>query len=499
MKIDLSYKPQPRQVLLHSTAAHQVFYGGAAGGGKSHALRWDAIAFCLENPGLDAYLFRRSLPELESNHIRRIKSEIPAVLGRYLTNSKRFEFYNGSGINFCYCDREDDVRKYQGAEIHWLGIDEASHLSEFQINYLRTRVRLGSWNPKGYKGPTDAKFKGHFPRMVFASNPGGPGHNFLKETFINQGHPEEIFPDMSIAADEYDTPWPSIFIPASIKDNIYLPRGYAGQFKGLPPEMARALAEGDWDAVVGQAIHNLDRDKHQLRPFLPPRHWTKFMSIDWGTAKPFSVGWYCVSDGATLKGKDGWPDKYLPYGAVVRYSEFYGWNGKADGGCRMDSGAVAKEILSREKEREEVMDYRVADSQMWAQTDGPSVQENMFEATGGRFLLKQAKKDRKANYTEFLSRLAGNVKYREDGEENDPMFFVTSNCQHFWRTVPILTLDDTDPEKGPSGRLEDHCYDEVSYALRSRPYAITEEKRYELEHWDEIKEARREIADPYAT
>lgn len=502
--IHLEYDPQPKQILFHATTAHQIFYGGAAGGGKSHCMRWDAIEFCLNNPGCDAYLFRRSLPELEANHIRKIKAELPDHygLGTYKENRKRYEFTNGSGINFSYCEREDDVTRYQGAEIHWLGIDEASHFTEFQINYLRTRVRLGSWSPANYKGPTDAKFKGLLPRIAFSSNPGGPGHNFLKETFILPHAPGEIFTDWTLTDD--DAPegerWDTIFIPAAIKDNKYLPKGYEGQFKALPPEMAKALAEGDWDTIVGQAIHNLSKARHQLRNFTPPKHWTRFMVMDWGTAKPFSIGWYCVSDGAILAGKDGWPERWLPAGAVVRYAEWYGWNGKSDQGCRMSSRNVVREILSREKTRGDVIDFRVGDSHMWAQTDGPTVRENMFDASDGLFVLQRSKKDRVTNYAEVISRLAGNPRFTDEGvEEDDPMFFITVACEHFWRTVPTLTLDKVDPEKGPDTKMEDHVYDEVGYAMRSRPFVSTKEDRWQAVHGYEAARALAKTVDPYAT
>lgn len=490
MNIDLEYEPQPKQALLHSTVARQIFYGGAAGGGKSHALRWDAIAFCLENPGCDAYLFRRTLGELQDNHIRKIRAEIPSVLGEYKTNDQRFQFYNGSGINFCYCEKESDVHRYQGAEMHWLGVDEASHLTEYQLTYLRGRVRLGSWRPK-------TKL---LPRIAFASNPGGPGHTFLKQTFIDVSVPEELFFDRTMAdpKNEADRGWLSIFIPAKMQDNRFLESNYAGQFAALPPELARALTEGDWDAVVGAALHNLSRERHQLRPFDPPKWWTRFMVIDWGTAKPFSVGWYCVAGEDTeLASKGGWPAREIPAGAVIRYREWYGWDGKADKGCRMPAAVVAKKVLEREDG--EVIDYRVGDTGMWAQHDGPSPQENMYAATDGRFAMRQSRKDRHAMYSEILSRLAGVDDYVETGEEGVPMFYVTANCEHFWRTVPMLVLDQFDPDKGPDTKQEDHVYDEVGYALRSRPFVMTERDREEMEWKRNHERYVRKTADPYAT
>ncbi|MCB7127964.1 MAG: phage terminase large subunit [Candidatus Brocadiales bacterium] len=488
-EITLDYEPQARQQLLHSTIARQIFYGGAAGGGKSHSLRWDAIQFCLNNPGLEAFLFRRTLGELQDNHIRRIKLELPNQAGKFSDSRNTFEFANGSVLRFCYCEREDDVRRYQGAEFHWLGIDEASHFTEFQIAYLRGRVRIGGFRPVEHW---------LLPRIVFGSNPGGPGHSFLKSTFIEGRQPEVMFYDYSMAdeSDPSDKGWLSIFIPAKIADNRFLPSNYAGQFKSLPPELARALAEGDWDAVVGQALHTLSREQHQIRPFNPPRHWTRFMSMDWGTASPFSIGWYAVSEGALLAAKDGWDEKWLPTGAIVKFREWYGWNGRANKGCRMESPAVARGIIERE---DAPQDYRVADTEIWAQKDGPCVAERMGNIDE-RLNFRRAIKDRRRNYEEFLARLAGSPEYGADGEPGDyPMFYITSNCIHFWRTVPILTLDNLDPDKGPDTKLEDHCYDETAYALRSRPYVSTKEDRYMAEHYDEIKEARGKVVGRYAT
>ena len=497
MDLTIDYTPSERQKVMHGTIATQIFYGGAAGGGKSRAIRAEALALCLANPGLEAYLFRRTNKELEDNHIRPFMKEVPQTLPNdeklytYSAEKKRVQFQNGSAVNFCYCENENDVTRYQGAEMHVLLVDEASHLTEYQLTYLRTRVRLGSWTPSD-------DYKEYLPKIIFASNPGNVGHSFLKLNFVNAAPRETLFYDKSTSVDEYPGHL-SIYIPATMEDNPYLETSYAGQFSALEPELARALREGDWDAVVGKAVHNLDRTKHLLRTFDPPRHWTKFMCIDWGTAMPFSVGWYCVSEGGELAAKNGKPEIWLPEGAIIRYREWYGWNGRPNKGCRLDSQSVARKILDMEKKKDEIMDYRVGDSQMWAQFDGPSPQENMRRATDGYFILRRSKKDRQRNYSEIVSRLAGNPDYRDDGEEDIPMFFVTENCTHFWRTVPTLVLDENDPEKGPNSNQEDHIYDEIAYALRSRPYINTEDTRWQQEWGEEMRKATKKSIDPYAT
>ena len=491
MDIALDYTPQPRQELLHATPARQILYGGAVGGGKSHGLRWDAYDFCLWNEGCQAYLFRRSYTELRDNHIMHVRYEIPEALGVYAETRNNLEFVNGSILHFRYCEKEADVFRYQGTEMHWCGIDEAGQFTDSQINYLKSRNRLGGWKP--------ARDTARLPRFALASNPGGPGHNFLKEIFVNSAPPETLFWDRTMKNPENpdDKGWLSIYIPARIADNKYIDANYAGALGGLPPEMAKAYREGDWDAVVGKAIWNLDRARHQLRPFTPPRHWTHFMSIDWGTAAPFSVLWLAVSEGVELASKDNWPAVWLPSGAVIVYNEWYGWNGRPNHGLRMAPQDVAREIRKIETERNEIMDYRVGDTEMWASKGGPSASE-WFRREN--VMLRQAKKDRKRNFLEIIARLAGNPTIKEGATPvTDPMLFVTANCKHFWRTVPALTLDDVDPEKGPGDGLENHCYDSLAYACRSRPFITTQEQRYMAEWGEEAEKARGKVADPYAT
>lgn len=487
----LGYQPSEKQRIFHAVKARQVLYGGAAGGGKSHAIRMDGIISCLQNPGLQAYLFRRTYPELKDNHLIPIQQmAIPPEVAIWKETDRKLTFYNGAFLQFCFAEDLADIFKYQGAEMHWLGIDEGALFLPDQVKFLRTRVRLGR-----YKAAQDEVF----PRIVIGSNPGGPSHNLLRDIFIEQAPPMHFFHDKTTKT-KNSPGWRSIYIPARMDDNPHLDvESYEGSFTALSPERAKALRDGDWDVVSGAALSMLDRSKHLVRGFTPPRHWTHFMAMDWGTAKPFSIGWYCISEGAVLKAKDGFPQVYLPPGAKIRFAEWYGWNGEADMGARMSAGAVAKEVLRMEAGMGlPPMDFRVADPQMWASQDGPSPQENMRSATSGRFILRQGRRDRKANYTTIVQNLIG----EEDAEGKwNPTFFVTNDCRHFWRTCPGLTLDELEPDKGPATRRqEDHVYDEVAFALAAHSRVTTEDDR----HKEEMLELARELSggsiarDPYA-
>jgi len=119
-----TYVPHPKQVLFHKTCANEVLFGGAAGPGKSRALRAEGLRWACTIPGLQIYLFRRTFPELEKNHIISSQGEFPKDLGEYKSQARRWEFFNGSMLHFCHCQYEQDVFQYQGAEIHLLLIDE---------------------------------------------------------------------------------------------------------------------------------------------------------------------------------------------------------------------------------------------------------------------------------------------------------------------------------------------------------------------------------------
>lgn len=477
--------------MFHALTARQVLYGGAAGGGKSHALRMDGILCCLENPGLQAYLFRRTYPELKDNHLIPIQQMgFPKEVAVWKETDRKLTFHNGSFLQFCFAEDMGDIFKYQGAEMHLLLVDEAALFLEEQLKFLRTRVRLGRWQPK---------VQGVFPRIAMGSNPGGPGHNFLRRVFIEQAPALHVFRDKTTRT-KHNAGWSTVYLPARMDDNPHLDvEAYEGSFTDLSPERAKALRDGDWDVVAGAAFSMLDRGKHMVRAFMPPRHWTTVMAMDWGTAKPFSIGWYAISEGAILKGKGVWNDRWLPPGAVIRFAEWYGWNGEADKGMRLSASQVARQVLEIEREMGiRAPDVRVADPQMWASQDGPSPQQNMRIATAGKISMRQGRRDRKANYTTVVERLVGE---QDDKGEWVPHFYATENCQHFWRTLPSLVLDDLDPDKGPDTRgQEDHCYDEVAFALGTYRKVTTKED-FDLE--EALEMARDAVghttSDPYAT
>lgn len=259
------------------------------------------------------------------------------------------------------------------------------------------------------------------------------------------------------------------FIPARLSDNPHLTRddpNYADRLRGLgADDLVRAILDGDWDIIAGQAFEKLRRTVHGIEPFTPPSDWACFGSFDWGSSRPFSFGLWTISNGNPLP--DG---RSYRRGAMIRFGEWYGWNGKPNEGLRMEVSDVAKGIKKRCDDilGDRKLSYISADPSMWKVDGGPSHAETMMRHG---VILRKADNSRHAGYLEVRNRIAG--------DEDGPMLYATTNCHAgFWRTMPDIVMDESDPEDIDTDQ-EDHAADDVRYACMSRPWQKPVEKKVE--------------------
>jgi hypothetical protein len=135
-----------------------------------------------------------------------------------------------------------------------------------------------------------------------------------------------------------------VFIPSKLWDNPRLldnqPQ-YVLQLKQTGSEaLVKAWLDGNWDMIQGAYFDDFDPTRHIISSETPlPKHWTRFRAMDWGSARPFCVGWYAVSDGSGN----------FPRDALIKYREFYGWNGNPNVGLKMNAAAVAEAINQRDE------------------------------------------------------------------------------------------------------------------------------------------------------
>ncbi|MER8741569.1 terminase family protein [Mesorhizobium sp. M1004] len=462
-----------KQALAFETEATEALYGGAAGGGKSHLMRAAAITWCAEIPGLQVYLFRRIRDDLIKNHMEGPQGFRQMLAGwvecGFVTIVEdEIRFWNGSRIYLCHCKDEKDRFKYQGAEIHVLLIDELTHFTEVIYRFLRNRVRM-----VGIKVPP--QYAGRFPRILCGANPGGIGHQFVKATFIDGALPLKVY-----KAEISEGGMQRQFIPAQLEDNPSMndnDPGYESRLMGLGSEsLVRAMRFGDWDVVEGAYFENFERRRHVVKPFAIPDHWTRFRAGDWGSAKPFSFGWYAVASDDTIvpSGVAGAPGIVIPRGALVKYREWYGVKIDKSGrylpntGLKLHAEAVGAGV--RQRDYDDTISYGVLDPAAFSQDGGPSLAERMANGTnanGSTFRRADNKRTAGRGAMGGWDQLRGRLTGDEDGRA---MLFFFETCIHTIRTLPALQHDEANPEDLNSDQ-EDHAADETRYACMSRPWA----------------------------
>lgn len=332
-----NYKPNPKQVLLHNAPVSYddiwiICYGGARGAGKSAGILADAFLFAQAYPGAKCCILRESLDAVKQSFLDKLPSLFPQeVQGIKLYDykekssswypSRSIVFPNGSYITLQRVADYKEARAKQGWEFHYLAIDEVTKQEERTVNYLLTCVRSAStvnkYTGKQLRIPT---------KVVFGCNPGGIGHKWVKERFIDT---------TVIKYDEHNTPIQTRdhvelvenphkegsyirrfirFIPATYRDNPFLNEAYVANLMQLPEHQKQLDMYGNWNVVAGKYF-DLKEDQvvspglvaDDLRDL--DGHVEVFISIDWGYKPSYhSAHWYAV----------------MPDHRVVVFKELYG-------------------------------------------------------------------------------------------------------------------------------------------------------------------------------
>jgi Terminase large subunit, T4likevirus-type, N-terminal len=459
----------PKQRLAFESQANEILYGGAAGGGKSHLMRRAAITWCKWVAGLQVYLFRREFGDLFMNHMES-SGGFRAMLADEISRGecrivdKQIRWKNGSTIHLCHCQHEKDVHGYQGAEIHVLMIDELTQWSRKMYTFLRGRLRLGGLQVPHW-------LRGTFPRILSSANPGGIGHNWVKADFVDPA------PETTVTqTPKSEGGMRRQFIRALLEDNPTLTENdpdYEHRLEGLgDPALVRAMRLGDWDIVAGGMFDDVwSRDAHVLKPFPIPFSWRVDRAFDWGSSKPFSVGWWAESDGTRVEVEKG-KFRTFPRGSLIRINEWYGWTGVADTGCKMPSSEVAKGIKEREREmrmagpRGESLPMRIhpgpADSSIYDVDDKESTSTADTMAQHGVHWNEADKSpgSRKNGWEKLREMLLEAKKPQPEA----PGLWVFNTCAQFIRVVPVLPRDPKKPDDVQT-TAEDHIGDETRYRV----------------------------------
>ncbi len=273
--------PHPPQRRFLALDCLEALYGGAAGGGKSSALLAAALQY-VDVPGYSAIIFRRISPDLHGADglIERSMEWLIPVIGRRAWNGTHlvWTFPSGATLRLGHMQFADDKLKYQGHAFQFCGFDELTHFEEEQYRYLFSRVRK----------PTTGPLSQVPLRIRSASNPGGPGHEWVRRRLV------ERMPDPDDPEDTPERAAERVFIPARLVDNPSIDYdSYVRSLAALEPEERAQLLDGDWDARIPGDWYLEDlngitgygkvlEEQLQAGTLPPPVGGVLDLGIDWG-------------------------------------------------------------------------------------------------------------------------------------------------------------------------------------------------------------------------
>jgi hypothetical protein len=444
-QVEYVWRPQagPQKALIDCPLP-EIFYGGARGGGKTDGVLGKyALKAKRYGAHFNAVFFRRELPMLDDAIER--SAEIYGPLGaKWSEQKKTWRFPWGGRLRFRPLERVEDAEKYQGQNLTDACVEEAGQYPD-----SRPIDRVNGVLRSAHGVPT---------QLLLTGNPGGPGQSWIKQRYID---PSPLGMKVLTRTLPNGKEHKFVFIPSRVENNRILLQSDPDYINRLylvgSNELVNAWLKGDWDAIEGAFFPEFSTALHVVQPMRLPSHWTRFRAMDWGSAKPFSVGWYAVSDGELAQ---------FPRGALIKYREWYGIKLDQKGefqpnvGLKLTAEEVGKGIRERSP-MDERMTVGVLDPSAFAENGGPSIASRLG------VIFREADNKRVAQ----AGALGGwdQLRARLKGDDGRPMLYFFSTCVHTIRTLPALQHDPLKAEDVDS-EGEDHAPDETRYACMSRPW-----------------------------
>lgn len=458
MRIVWSPQEGPQKALIDCPLP-EIFFGGARGGGKTDGILGKyAIKGEMYGERFNAVFFRKEMPQ-QDDLIERAKEIYGPIGAVWYEQKKLFKLPRGGRIRFRPLENVLGAEKYQGQNLTDAAVEEAGNYADpSAIDRLNGALRSVTGVPT---------------QLILTANPGGPGQMWIKQRYIDPAPSGmKILTRKLPNGAEHR----SVYIPSRVENNQLLIRNDPGYINRLylvgSEQLVEAWLRGDWSKVEG-AFFDKWSDALIIDPFPIPEYWNRFKSFDWGSAKPFSVGWWAVASEDVGD---------IPEGAMIRYREWYGAKkdertGKsiANVGLKLTAYEVGKGIRELEEDEPcDVMGY--ADPAIFSEDGGPSIAERMeipwFAADNKRV----ARNGAMGGWDQMRGRMAG-----VDGV---PMIYCFNTCVDSIRTIPFLQHDQRRAEDLDT-ESEDHAADEWRYGCMSRPWtAPTPDESQTKDRWN---------------
>lgn len=419
-----------------------LLWGGMAGPGKSHGIRFFLYRRSMKTPKHEALLLRENWEQLEKTHIRKMKEELPLLGARLVDRTAIFS--NGSYIDCGHMADEEAIGRYLSTGYGVIAPDEASLYPSGTdgvpvIAELSTRARE-SW-PTLTGQPS-------VPLFIPVTNPGGPSAHWLLDMFIDQEPDTDLFPALAGTHPDgspvYNTAhWQ--YQAARLDDNPYMREDYATtDLAVLSKWRYDQLRHGNWHVFQGQFFGQW-REAIHVADLGTPRDVTWFRSLDWGFNAPGCVLWWAVL-----------PDHRLYIRAELKFQY-------------MDEPDVATAVKKIDKELGiKKVAYTAADPSIFYHTGathrgidgfvGKSIAETL-----GYYGVQcvPADNDRRNGW----KRVHAILRIAPDGK---PWCQINPDCRYLVRSMASAKSDKHDPDDVDT-KSDDHALDSCRYGAHSRP------------------------------
>jgi predicted phage terminase large subunit-like protein len=233
-------QPTARQEAFLRLNVLEALYGGAAGGGKTIALLMAALQYT-DVPGYHGIILRPTLTEfdLPGGLIELSHDWLAAGNAQWVGDTRTWRFpgpgrtgSDGASLRFGYLDGINDVARYAGSSFSFLGFDELVRFDETEYQRMFRVLRQPQPSPNAPAAPDGLTLTDVPLRARATSNPGGPGHPWVKARFV----------DPHTRADH------AVFMPSRLTDNPYLNQDdYLASLSVLPNAERERLLHGDWE------------------------------------------------------------------------------------------------------------------------------------------------------------------------------------------------------------------------------------------------------------
>ena len=414
--------PLPKQVTFLEMAGKRKLLGGAAGPGKSDVSRKGAYSLALTVPNISILLLRKTHPELERTHIRKMRQEQHDLGFKWMEQAGECRFPKGGVIECGHMEDAAAVQKYLSSEYDLIIPEEAVQYPPDPLMELMSRARTSNDEVKKLGGPW----------VWLPTNPGGPSHHVLKELCIEKTPDTERYPAMAKSYNPAD--W--AYVHATLDDNPYIDPDYESlSLSGLRSARYKQLRHGDWDAAQGTFFECFSKLTHSQHVELYQPIDGVIEAMDWGYTSPGC--WLAVA--------------HIGDGHWHVIGE---WKFK-----QLTPEAVAAGIKERRKELGiGKVSYTVGDPSMFSKTRGDSIAETMARAG---VVIQPGSNERELGWMRLMAAF-------QDAPDNRPWLTYEPTCTYSLRSIPALLADKTNPEDVDT-KLDDHAADAIRYWAMSRP------------------------------